>query len=183
MARIFISHSSRDNDAADRMKAWLGSQGFEKAFLDKDKVTGIPPGADWEKTLYRQVELSQAVIILQTRNWLDSKWCFAEFTQARALGKPIFPVIEIPANGARIAPDIQALDLTSNRVDGLRAAQARASKDCARRWWWLRLGPEALAFSRTARLPGGGCGGLFWAWRRDPRPDRAARSTTRARRC
>ena len=119
MARIFISHSSRDNDAADRMKAWLGSQGFEKAFLDKDKVTGIPPGADWEKTLYRQVELSQAVIILQTRNWLDSKWCFAEFTQARALGKPIFPVIEIPANGARIAPDIQALDLTSNRVDGL----------------------------------------------------------------
>jgi len=29
MARIFISHSSRDNDAADRMKAWLASQGFE----------------------------------------------------------------------------------------------------------------------------------------------------------
>ena len=45
MARIFISHSSRDNDAADLMKAWLASQGFENAFLDKDKTTGVPPVA------------------------------------------------------------------------------------------------------------------------------------------
>jgi hypothetical protein len=44
MARIFISHSSRDNDAADRMKAWLASQRFENAFLDKDKTIGIRPG-------------------------------------------------------------------------------------------------------------------------------------------
>jgi len=58
MARIFISHSSRDNDAAARMKAWLASQGFENAFLDKDKTTGIPPGGDWEKALYREVEQS-----------------------------------------------------------------------------------------------------------------------------
>ena len=78
MARIFISHSSRDNDAADRMKAWLASQGFENAFLDKDKTTGIPPGGDWERTLYREVEQSQAVVIIQTPEWLASKWCFAE---------------------------------------------------------------------------------------------------------
>jgi hypothetical protein len=45
MARIFISHSSRDNEAADRMKAWPASQGFENAFLDKDPTTGIPLGA------------------------------------------------------------------------------------------------------------------------------------------
>ena len=119
MARIFISHSSRDNDAADRMKAWLASQGFENAFLDKDKTTGIPPGADWEKTLYREVEQSQAVIILQTPDWLASKWCFAEFAQARALGKAIFPVIETPTGGTRIAPDIQALNLTGDREGGL----------------------------------------------------------------
>jgi hypothetical protein len=119
MARIFISHSSHDNDAADQMKAWLTSRGFENTFLDKDPTTGIPPGADWEKTLYREVEQSQAVIILQTPDWLASKWCFAEFAQARALGKAIFPIIETPADGARIAPDIQALDLTSYREGGL----------------------------------------------------------------
>src|SRR5580658_2901632 len=120
MARIFISHSSADNDQAAQMKAWLASAGFESAFLDKDKTTGIPPGADWERTLYREVEQSQAVIIVQTPNWLASKWCFAEFTQARALGKAIFPVIETPAGGARIAPDIQALNLISDRDDGLK---------------------------------------------------------------
>ena len=84
MARIFISHSSRDSDAADRMKTWLASQGFENAFLDFDEDGGISPGADWEKTLYREVERSQAVVTIETPNWVASKWCFAEYTQARA---------------------------------------------------------------------------------------------------
>jgi TIR domain len=119
MARIFISHSSRDQDAADWMKAWLASEGFENAFLDKDKTTGIPPGADWEKTLYREVEQSQAVVIIQTPNWLASKWCFAEFTQARALGKAIFPAIETPTGDTLISPDIQTLDLRGDREGGL----------------------------------------------------------------
>src|ERR1700735_5382172 len=119
MARIFISHSSADNDQAAQMKAWLASAGFESAFLDKDKTTGIPPGADWERTLYREVEQSQAVIIVQTPNWLASKWCFAEFTQARALGKAIFPAIVAPTGDTLISPDIQALNLLSDRDGGL----------------------------------------------------------------
>ncbi|GGI21019.1 hypothetical protein GCM10010987_12280 [Bradyrhizobium guangdongense] len=101
------------------MKAWLASQGFEATFLDFDKTAGIAPGADWEKTLYREVEQSQAVIIIQTPNWLASKWCFAEFTQARALGKAIFLVIETPTGDAQISPDIQALNLLSDREGGL----------------------------------------------------------------
>jgi WD40 repeat protein len=119
MARIFISHSSADNDQAAQMKAWLASAGFESAFLDKDKTTGIPPGADWERTLYREVEQSQAVIIVQTPNWLASKWCFAEFTQARALGKAIFPAIVAPTGDTLISPDIQALNLLSDHDGGL----------------------------------------------------------------
>ena len=119
MARIFISHSSLDDEAAARMQAWLASQGLETTFLDFDKTTGIPPGADWEKTLYREVEQSQAVIIIQTPNWLASKWCFAEFTQARALGKAIFLVIETPTGDAQISPDIQTLNLLSDREGGL----------------------------------------------------------------
>jgi WD40 repeat protein len=119
MARVFISHSSRDNEPAARIKTWLAEQGFETPFLDYDKHGGIPPGADWEKTLYREIERSEAVIIIQTPNWLDSKWCFAEFTQARALGKSIFPIIETPTGDTLISPDIQALDLLSDREGGL----------------------------------------------------------------
>lgn len=119
MARVFISHSSRDNEPAARMKAWLEQQGFDAPFLDFDKHAGIPPGAYWEKTLYREIERSEAVIIIQTPNWLESKWCFAEFTQARALGKAIFPVIETPGGETLIAPDIQALDLRADKAGGL----------------------------------------------------------------
>ncbi|MCZ6774705.1 MAG: TIR domain-containing protein, partial [Proteobacteria bacterium] len=119
MARVFISHSSRDGEPAARIKAWLQEQGFETPFLDFDKHAGIAPGADWEKTLYREIEQSEAIIIVQTPNWLDSKWCFAEYTQARALGKAIFPVIEAPTGDTLIAPDIQALDLLKDREGGL----------------------------------------------------------------
>ena len=119
MARVFISHSSRDKEPAERIKAWLRDQGFEAPFLDFDKHSGIPPGADWEKTLYREIERSGAVIIIQTPNWFDSKWCFAEFTQARALGKAIFPIIETPTGDTLVSSDIQALDLLKDREGGL----------------------------------------------------------------
>ncbi|WP_165420638.1 nSTAND1 domain-containing NTPase [Rhizobium ruizarguesonis] len=147
MARIFISHSSRDNGAADRMKAWLASQGFENVFLDKDSKTGIPPGTDWEKTLYQAIEQCQAVIILQTPNWLTSKWCFAEFTQARALGKVIFPLIEAPTDGARISPDLQTLDLTRDRTGALE-----------------RLGRELVRIALDTQ------GGFVWNANRPPYP-------------
>ncbi len=147
MARIFISHSSADNDQAAQMRAWLENAGFESAFLDKDKTTGIPPGADWERTLYREVEQSQAVIIIQTPNWLDSKWCFAEFTQARALGKAIFPAIVAPTGDTLISPDIQALNLLSDRDGGLE-----------------RLKRELVRIALDAQ------GGFDWDARRPPFP-------------
>ena len=128
MARVFISHSSRDAEPATRIKTWLQQQSFETPFLDFDKHVGIAPGTDWEKTLYREIEQCEAIIIIQTPNWLESKWCFAEFTQARALGKAIFPVIETPTGETLIAPDIQALDLLKDREGGLE----RLSKELTR---------------------------------------------------
>jgi len=119
VARIFISHSSRDNEAASRIKVWLEAQGYQYFFLDFDKHAGIAPGADWEKTLYRQIEHADAVLLILTPDWLESKWCFAEFTQARALGKAVFPIIERPIDDRLFAPDIQHLDLHTDREGGL----------------------------------------------------------------
>jgi hypothetical protein len=93
---------------------------LETTFLDFDEDGGIPPGADWEKTLYREVEQSQAVIILETPNWVSSKWCFVEYAQARALGKAIFPVLEGPTKDSPISPAIQKLDLTDDREDKIK---------------------------------------------------------------
>lgn len=120
MARIFISHSSRDKRQAEDLKQWLASSGFDRSFLDFDKHTGIAPGADWERTLYHELERSQAVILVLTKHWFESKWCFAEFTQARAMGKSIFAVIELPTGESTIvSSDIQHLDLTEERSEGL----------------------------------------------------------------
>ena len=107
MARIFISHSSRDDELAARIKLARepGCDNISRLRQDCRHA----PGADWEKTLYREVEQSQAVIIIQTPNWLP-QMCFAEFTQARALGKAIFLVIETPTGDAQISPDIQRLN-------------------------------------------------------------------------
>ena len=119
MARIFISHSGRDNECAGELRAWLGGLGFEAPFLDIDKdfrdPAGCRLGADAlprDRARRRRHRRTHGELVA-------SKWCFAEFTQARALGKPIFPVIETPAGERLVAKDIQHLDLREDREGGL----------------------------------------------------------------
>jgi WD40 repeat protein len=136
MARVFISHSSRDGPAARWLADWLIAQGFEAPFLDFDKHSGIPPGAEWERTLYREIASCQALLIVQSPHWNASRWCFAEFTQARSLGKPILQLVGAPqlASGAAaepqppICPDLQQLDLSADLNSALAAlSEALAS--------------------------------------------------------
>src|SRR5262249_44019783 len=118
MAAIFISHSSRDGDLAAQFKSWLTDQGYENVFLDFDKHTGLRAGEQWERELYEQISRCHAVVLVLTPNWLASKWCFVEFTQARALGKIIFPVVLSPIGDQRVAPEIQGVDLKDWNADG-----------------------------------------------------------------
>ncbi|MGB8846607.1 MAG: TIR domain-containing protein, partial [Terracidiphilus sp.] len=119
MSRIFISHSSVDREQATDLLAWLRGQGFVSTFLDFDEEAGIEPGADWERTLYSELSNADAVLLILTKNWFNSKWCFVEFAQARALGKAIYPLIELPATDSLVSPDIQHLDLIKDREGGL----------------------------------------------------------------
>jgi hypothetical protein len=119
MAQVFISHSSRDAEAAAKLLEWLQSKGFTHAFLDFDKHSGLPPGSDWERTLYHEIASTNALVLILTANWFDSKWCFAEYAQARALGKTIFPLLEEPRGEGFVAHDIQSLDLTGDRANAL----------------------------------------------------------------
>jgi hypothetical protein len=151
MAQVFISHSSRDNALAEDMKRWLTEQGFERAFLDIDKHSGIPPGADWERELYEKIASSQAMIVISTPGWHDSKWCFVEFAQARALGKPIFPIVFTPGGERLIAPDIQQLDLRPDHQGGL--------ERLAQQLWTLAVNAQ---------------GGFAWDRSRPPYPGMAA---------
>ena len=115
MAAIFISHSSLDQSQAADLRALVAEMGFT-VFLDFDKHQGIPLGAEWERTLYSEIDRFQAMLLILTKNWLDSKWCFAEFAQARALGKTIFVVVETPGGEIAAARDLQVCDLVLDRA-------------------------------------------------------------------
>ncbi len=128
MARIFLSHSSKDREQAARLLQWLHAQGFVSTFLDFDERRGIAPGADWERTLYREVSSADAVILILTKNWFDSKWCFVEFAQARALGKAIFPLVESPTGETFVSSDIQHLNLVKDREGGLERLRSELTR-------------------------------------------------------
>jgi WD40 repeat protein len=147
VSHIFISHSSRDAEQAARLLTWLHANGFSETFLDFDKHAGLAPGADWERTLYRELAGSEAVVLILTKNWFDSKWCFVEFAQARALGKAIFPLIEAPSGEILVSPDIQHLDLLKDREGGL-----------------ARLASELTEITLNAH------GGFDWDFTRPPYP-------------
>jgi len=119
MPRIFISHSSRDNDAAQALIGWLKDNGFDEVFLDFDRHHGIPPGDEWEKRLYGEIQRASAVTLLLTKNWFESKWCFAEFTQARALGKSMLPIVVTPDGNQFIGDNLQKISLIPDRDEGL----------------------------------------------------------------
>ena len=130
MARIFVSHSSHDNAVAADIMQWLRTLGFDNAFLDIDERRGIAPGERWEARLYEELSACSAVVLLVTPNWLASKWCFAEFVQARATGKAIFPIIMTPDGGQMFAGDLQRVDFTADRESGQRRLAQRL-KDLA----------------------------------------------------
>jgi TIR domain len=114
VARVFISHSSRDREQAGRLHDWLRNHGFVEAFLDFDKHAGLAPGSDWERTLYREIAGSEAVILV-----LRASGASPNSPKARALGKAIFPLIESPRGEDFVSPDIQHINLIEDREEGL----------------------------------------------------------------
>ncbi len=129
MASIFLSHSSQDNEVAADLSRRLKEHGYDSLFLDFDPDSGITVGRDWERELYRNLRLARAVVVLCSASSMDSRWCFVEVAQAKALGKPIFPIRISPCRVENILTDRQVIDLTAvgpdeayrRLFDGLRA--------------------------------------------------------------
>jgi hypothetical protein len=53
MSAIFISHSSKDNEAAAQLRTLLESQGYASLFLDFDPEVGIPAGRRFSGMMHR----------------------------------------------------------------------------------------------------------------------------------
>jgi hypothetical protein len=116
VASLFISHSSSDRDAAQRLAERLRAEGFAALFLDFDPEQGIPAGRNWERELYAQLRKADAVIFLASAASVASRWCFAEVSLARSLDKPIFPLRLEGDVHLELLDDLQWLDLAEGEL-------------------------------------------------------------------
>jgi hypothetical protein len=92
MPEIFISHSTRDSATAQGLAERLRSCGLQSLFLSSDPESGIVPGSDWENVLYEKLRRARVVLVLYSRNWVESRWCFVELSHAKVLGRMIIPI-------------------------------------------------------------------------------------------
>ena len=138
MASLFISHSSRDRGAAERIHERLRAEGFAALFLDFDPAEGIPAGRSWERELYAQLRKTDAVIFLASAASVNSSWCFAEVSLARSLGKPVFPMRLEGGGRLSLLDDVQWMDLTEGEpaFTRLLAGLRRAGVDPSDSFAW-----------------------------------------------
>src|SRR5918997_720945 len=111
MASVFISHSSQDRAVTEQVAERLRAAGFAALFVDFDPEQGIAAGRHWERELYVQLRRTDAVVFLASEASVASRWCFAELSLARSLGRPVFPLrlqadVQLP-----LLADVQWVDL------------------------------------------------------------------------
>ncbi len=85
--QILISHSSKDNDSAQRVKKVLEDNGFS-CWLDNDN---IPAGADFVTKIAEAMRNCDVVVVLVSKNSQTSDWVRKEVTTASSQKKLIIP--------------------------------------------------------------------------------------------
>src|SRR3954469_20018393 len=123
MARVFVSHASKDAALAAEVHRWLVGDGHE-AFLDQDLSDGILAGEEWEKRLRERLRWADAVACVLTSAYLASLWCTAELTIAQSRGSRLLPVRAEPGVRHPLLNSIQYVDMTTDTA----AARARVAE-------------------------------------------------------
>jgi hypothetical protein len=92
VARLFISHSSRDNVYAVAFQSWLAANGWDAGDIFID-LHDIGAGERWRDTLRKANAACEAVVLLASPESLNSLECQKEIELAEALGKEIITAI------------------------------------------------------------------------------------------
>src|SRR5271170_762030 len=114
MARLFISHSSRNNDKAIEVRDWLAANGWDDVFLDLDPERGIVAGQRWKEALQQAASRCEVVLALVSAEWLASSYCKAEINSAQMMGKKTIIAL---LDGSQVPGDLtdeQFIDLAGD---------------------------------------------------------------------
>jgi hypothetical protein len=136
VARVFISHSSKDRGLANEVHGWLTGDGHE-VFLDHHLDGGIAIGEEWEQRLYERLRWADAVVCLVTSAYLASAWCSAEVGVARSQGSRLLPLLAERGVDYPLLEWSQYADLAAD-PEAARAALTAALRrvDAAGGWGW-----------------------------------------------
>jgi formylglycine-generating enzyme required for sulfatase activity len=119
--RIFISHSSANNDAAVVLFEWLESEGWkDEVFLDLSPERGIAAGERWERKLKEVAHRCEVVLFLVSKAWLGSVWCRKELNLAHRFNKRLYGVL---------IEDIPISDLPEDLTDEWQVVRLASGRD------------------------------------------------------
>jgi hypothetical protein len=88
MSDIFISYANEDRDTAARFARLLESVGW-RVWWDRR----IPAGRTWRSILEEALREMRCLVVLWSKNSVQSSWVTEEAEEARRLGKVIVPVL------------------------------------------------------------------------------------------
>jgi hypothetical protein len=118
MPAIFISLSTDDNQAAQKIAHQLRGAGYQSLFLDFDVADGIPAGRRWQQELFAALRACDAVVFLCTPASVQSRWCFAELSLARSLDRPIIGLLLDRTCTHPLLDDVQTIKWYEDPVAG-----------------------------------------------------------------
>ncbi len=106
MAKLFVSHSSKNKELMDSFLEFLQlGMGVERNDIFYSSSAGdLSTGEAFMKTIRRQLVDSEAVISIITEEYLKSKFCMAEMGAAWAMSKRYFPLILVPMERLKSTP-------------------------------------------------------------------------------
>ena len=88
--RVFISHSAQDQGLVISLANLLSKFGVE-AFVAEWYLT---PGERLDKKVFEQIEKSDCIVALLTRNGMRSSWVQQEIGYSLQRDKPVIPMVE-----------------------------------------------------------------------------------------
>lgn len=96
MSRLFISHSSHNDEWAIALRDWLMAEGWSEPddiFLDLDPERGIAAGQKWQQAFADAATRCEAVLFIVSADWLASTWCQDEYQLSNKYNKKLFALL------------------------------------------------------------------------------------------
>ena len=107
MSDIFISYASEDRPEAEKLAHALESQGLS-VWWDRS----IPVGKSYEKVIEEALDKAQCVLVIWTKDSVESDWVRAEVAEAQRQGK-LFPLNIDGSNPPLVYRALQTADFSS----------------------------------------------------------------------